>query len=241
MRVLSDFTHKVFKVDQVAVATYGFAFINNRNIAGHVAEFVRELDEPLRPEALAQRLSGRFGALLEEHFEAGLDLRPDAGSDVLGFLVAGYADGTGVLFEVGLPSGTITRIADSNVGGAAWRGQTDVVIRLIKGFDLTLFSELTSSIDKAQLDAVQPAMNGMEYAIPFNSLNLQDAIDFAALLIRTTIDVQRLTYGSAAKLGSWPGVGGPIEIAAVTPTSGFEWVQRTTLLGERPAGTAEQG
>src|ERR1700674_4216165 len=40
-RVLSDFTHKVFQVGNVAVASYGFAFVNGRNIAGHMGDFVR--------------------------------------------------------------------------------------------------------------------------------------------------------------------------------------------------------
>jgi hypothetical protein len=34
-------------------------------------------------------------------------------------------------------------------------------------------------------------------------------------------------------------VGGPIEIATVTPRQGFGWVQRTSVQGERPAGVAE--
>ena len=72
-------------------------------------------------------------------------------------------------------------------------------------------------------------------------MNLQDGIDFAVLCIRTTIDVQRLTLGPVATTPefSWPGVGGPIEIATVTPRRGFGWVQRTSVQGERPAGVAE--
>ena len=72
-------------------------------------------------------------------------------------------------------------------------------------------------------------------------MNLQDGIDFAVLCIRTTIDVQRLTLGPVATAPefSWPGVGGPIEIATVTATRGFGWVQRTSVQGERPAGMAE--
>ena len=38
---------------------------------------------------------------------------------------------------------------------------------------------------------------------------------------------------------SWPGVGGPIEIATVTAAAGYRWVQRTLVQGERPAGVAE--
>ena len=42
-RVMSDFTHKVFSTNECAIATYGFAFILQRNIAGHMGEFTRAL------------------------------------------------------------------------------------------------------------------------------------------------------------------------------------------------------
>ena len=74
-----------------------------------------------------------------------------------------------------------------------------------------------------ELDALMPLLDACSYRIPFDSMNLQDGIDFAVLCIRTTIDVQRLTLGPVATAPefSWPGVGGPIEIATVTATGGF--------------------
>ena len=39
LRVGSDFTHKVFAPGGVAVATYGEAFVDERSIASHMAEF----------------------------------------------------------------------------------------------------------------------------------------------------------------------------------------------------------
>jgi hypothetical protein len=88
---------------------------------------------------------------------------------------------------------------------------------------------------------VMPLLEACRYRIPFDSMNLQDGIDFAVLCIRTTIDVQRLTLGTLATAPefSWPGVGGPIEIATVTAAAGYRWVQRTVVQGERPAGVAE--
>jgi hypothetical protein len=62
---------------------------------------------------------------------------------------------------------------------------------------------------------------------------LQDAVDFAIVLIRTTIDVQRFTNGFKGQPGKFPSVGGPIEIAVIDQ-GGFRWVQETKLAGERP-------
>jgi len=55
-------------------------------------------------------------------------------------------------------------------------------------------------------------------------MTLNDAVDFARFLIRTTADYQRF-----AKVV--PIVGGPIDIAVITKWAGFRWVQRKTLLG----------
>ena len=136
----------------------------------------------------------------------------------LGFLVSGYDDaGVGEAWEVTLPERAVEQIATTaNGGGAAWRGQSDVVTRIVRGADLELLVRLAAVNEMGdELDAVMPLLDECSYRIPFDSMNLQDGIDFAVLCIRTTIDVQRLTLGPLATAPefSWPGVGGPIEIA----------------------------
>ena len=58
----------------------------------------------------------------------------------------------------------------------------------------------------------------------FNAMPLQDAVDYAIHLIRTTIDTMRFEP-------RFPSVGGAIDIAIVT-RDGFQWVQRKELMGE---------
>jgi hypothetical protein len=69
------------------------------------------------------------------------------------------------------------------------------------------------------------------YNFEFGAINLQDAIDLAVLAIRSTIDVQRLTFGTIAGTPTVPGVGGPIQVLVVRPT-GCEWLQRSVLHGD---------
>jgi len=162
----------------------------------------------------------------------------------LGFLVGGYdAAGVGEAWEVVLPERIVERIATTTEGGgAAWRGQSDVITRIVRGSDLELLERLADAHQlQRELHSLTPLLDACTYRIPFDSMNLQDGIDFAVLCIRTTIDVQRLTLGPVATLPefSWPGVGGPVEIATVTAPAGFAWVQRTKVQGERPAGLAE--
>jgi hypothetical protein len=251
LRVGSDFTHKVFESGGVAVATYGEAFVSDRSIASHMDEFaVVEAGNCDHPGPTAQRLADFFGDRVDAQWagaagEGGDEAGPPP-PDVaaLGFLVSGY-DGAGVgeAWEVTLPDRRVTQLATTaNGGGAAWRGQSDVVTRIVRGADLELLTRLAEVNDMHdRVDAVMPLLDECGYRIPFDSMNLQDGIDFAVLCIRTTVDVQRLTLGpfATAPEFSWPGVGGPIEIATVTTTDGFRWVQRTSVQGERPAGLAE--
>ena len=228
-RVLSDFTHKVFRVENVAVATYGYAFLSGRNIAGHMAEFAQRFPsgQDLSAEAVAANLHDFFGERFEKHVAETKEAPIPEGAIALGFLVVGYDSGVGCLHEVAIPARTVTKLTDSTTGGGAWRGQTDVVVRLIKGADLGLLeSYATADGHGAEHAALKDPLAKLEYYIPFGQLNLQDAVDLASLLIKTTIDVQRLTHGTVGSMGSWPGVGGPIEIATVTATGGFRWAQR---------------
>lgn len=240
-RVLSDFTHKVFKVGNNVVAAYGWAFLNRRNVAGHMIQLETESGD-CDVEQLALRLRDFFGERIDEHIAQGLDEPPPANTDVLGFLVGGYKDSVGYAYEVLLPNRRVEQLHNTRDStGSAWRGQTGVIGRLVKGADWEILPALAEAANKtSQLQELMPVMHGMEYVIPFESMNLQDSIDFSVLAIRTTIDVQRLTHGYAARVGSWPGVGGPMEIAVVTANEGFKWLQRTDLQGERQAGEAER-
>jgi len=58
----------------------------------------------------------------------------------------------------------------------------------------------------------------------FTAMPLQDAVDYAIHLIRTTIDTLRFEP-------RFPSVGGPIDVLVVTPTE-MRWVQRKELHGE---------
>ncbi len=245
LRVGSDFTHKVFESGGVAVATYGEAFVADRSIASHMAEFsVVEAGNCDHPGPTARKLADFFGDRYDAHVADDAEGAPPPGVAALGFLVSGYDDGgLGEAWEVTLPERAVEAIATTaNGGGAAWRGQSDVVTRIVRGSDLELLERLAAMHEFTdELQALAPLLEACSYRIPFDSMNLQDGIDFAVLCIRTTIDVQRLTLGPVATTPefSWPGVGGPIEIATVTATRGFGWVQRTSVQGERPAGMAE--
>src|SRR5262249_19577762 len=161
-----------------------------------------------------------FKTRIDAHIAAGIDPEPDSEDNVLGFIVGGY-DGTGVgQFQlVWLPSQTVRPGAATNSSGAHWQGESDVWIRLGKGYDLLRLN--TEGWDDAHL----AALAALEYVVRFEAMALQDAIDYAEFIVRTTIDMQRFSHGTAGALGSFPSCGGPVELATITGRGGLEWVR----------------
>ena len=222
-RVASDTSHKLFAVrGRFAVATYGISFVDGQTIAGQMDEFVAQLDPALsevRPFADA------LGKFFDERVKK--EYTEEELKDVyalLGFLVAGY-DGAGIgqLLEVSLPGPEISGEINTGSIGTLWRGQTDVVRRLIKGID---WSQLDVGEEKLS-DAVQKGLENLEYNL-LSPITLQDGVDFATFLIRTTIDMQRFSDGLLSRPGSIPGCGGQISVLAVT-RAGTEWVEQPML------------
>ncbi len=240
-RVGSNFTHKVFGSGRVAVATWGEAFVLGRSVASHMAEFAAaEAGNCDHPEVAAERLAGHFGDLFDQMLPTDADLAAPAQQSVLGFLVAGYDErGVAEAWEVNVLHRSIGLVATTEDGGAAvWRGQSDVVNRLLLGYDEELLLRLASTYHREREHrALRPLLDQCTYRIPFDTMNLQDGIDLAVLCIGTTMAVQRFSLGALADAPgfSWPGVGGPVEIATVTAAAGFAWVQRTSVAGAQPA------
>lgn len=124
------------------------------------------------------------------------------------------------------------RIAgDRNQYGAMWGGQTDVVQRVVMGFDNRLFdlNLIEAAVSKIGEEKVKESLSGMEYIINWGAMTLFDAISFSKLMIETTTAIQRFSDGVKMRPGDIPGVGGPIDIAIILPKEGFRWNQKKDL------------
>jgi hypothetical protein len=236
-RVATDYAHKVFAIGRAfAAVTYGWAFLEGKTIAGVMEEFVAQtpLPDTATIDDVAQALSDYFKQRFDNHVGAGKDPAPPAGSDALGFIVGGYdASGVGRLKLVGTPTEQIVAGAATDACGAHWQGETDVFVRLIKGYDVLRL--VTRGWPQPQLDALA----ALEYVVRFEAMALQDAVDYGEFVVRTTIDMQRFSYGTFGTPGEgFPSCGGPVEIATITWGGGVEWVRQTSLRAASP-GRAE--
>ena len=119
----------------------------------------------------------------------------------IGFQIVGYDDIVPKAFEVAIGREVRTNdLTASGVFGCSFSGNQEVVKALVR-----LYNSKPNSMPQ------------------FHLFSLQDAVDYAKFIIRTTSDHQRFSPLN-------PDVGGDIDVAFITPFNGFRWIQQKHLL-----------
>ncbi len=164
------------------------------------------------------------------------------GVDMINLLVAGYnKNGSHEVYICYIP-GEIQKKRDSKERGkeygASWIGQIDVISRIVLGFDgrIRNIKFVNEAAQKLGQDEINKQLRNLEYVIQWGTMTLQDAIDFCTLMIQTTSAIQRFSDGIAANPGDMPGVGGPVDVAIITPDKGFVWINKKKLKIGKEAG-----
>ncbi len=158
-----------------------------------------------------------------------------AGVDQLQFILAGYDKaGNHQVCMIYVPGEVDIKRDGLKKGkeyGASWIGQTDVVGRIVLGFDVRMSNLpiIQKAIEDTSSSEVQGQLQALEYVIQWGTMTLQDGIDFSTLAIETTTAIQRFSDGIKADPGDMPGVGGPVDIAVITPQKGFVWISKKNL------------
>lgn len=166
---------------------------------------------------------------------AGIEKSGIASVDKMQFIVAGFNnDGGHQVCMVYVPGNVQVNRDSARQGheyGASWIGQTDVVSRIILGFEGRVLNLpiIQKASKESGADEVQKQLRSLEYVIQWGILTLQDGIDFSTLAIETTTAIQRFSDGIAADPGDVPGVGGPVDVAVIAPGKGFVWVAKKNL------------
>jgi len=209
----------------VGVATYGQAVIGTRTAHSLIPELEVELEDQGRMEV--QEYAARIGTFFLAQWVAAQ--MPEGNVPGMLFIVGGYDPGApyGKVFLIDVPNHpepVEQSMGDTNFG-MTWGGQLQIASRIIHGYDPKLRSILKDQLhlDDAQVDRVIAAIKDTtEFAIPYQVLPLQDCVDLAAFMVRTTADAQNLAIDLR-------GVGGLIEVAVITRLNGLEYLQKKTL------------
>lgn len=217
----------------VGAVTYGSAVIGQRTAHSYIPEFEIYLQKGLQEEEKSKRLGVfEFSQKLSSFFmERWREVMPSdySGADMT-FIVGGYdpGDAYGKVFVFSLPGQPEPQPRNENDFGMTWGGQLQIASRLIHGYDPGLMEILrqTLKINEQQINQLTQVLKAqLEFLIPYQILPLQDCIDLATFMIRTTMTAQGLSVGVR-------GVGGPIDVATITRTEGLRYVQQKKIHGE---------
>lgn len=216
----------------VGAVTYGIAVIGLRTAHSFIPEFEiklekeKKINKRLKVEEYSKELSNFYMARWKEA------MPNDYQGPSMTFIVGGYDPGSayGTVFLFQIPDQPIPkpRNPGQNEFGMTWGGQLQVASRLIHGYDPIVLDIIRKKfkINDSQIDELIKTMKSqIEFPIPYNVLPLQDCVELATFLIRSTIIAQNLAVGIR-------GVGGPIDVAIITRTKGLELIQQKRIHGE---------
>jgi hypothetical protein len=215
----------------VGAVTYGAAVIGSRTAHSFIPEFELELEK----EGQSGRLEiHEYSKALSDFFlKQWKSVTPDNydGPDMT-FIVGGYdagaAYGKVFLFEIPGKPDPESRHQGENEFGMTWGGQLEVASRLIHGIDPQvplIIRETVGMADTQVEELVATLRSRLQFPIPYRVLPLQDCVDLATFLIRSTIIAQDLAVAVR-------GVGGPIDVAIITRIEGLKYVQKKRIHGE---------
>jgi hypothetical protein len=206
----SPYGRKLFNIGKrnIGIATFGATALTGRTVESHIKEFEKtKIVGEETVEEVAKKLGEYFHDRVKEDVKD-VSKIPEQ-HVVLGFQVAGYDKDDmkiGKVFLVKIGRDLKIEPKHDKGYGCGFGGDGRVVQKL-------WMSDPNIPIAKPN----------------YELMTLQDAIDYAIFLIRTTEDYQR--FATMA-----PNVGGDIDVAIITHHAGFQWVQEKKYRGEeKPA------
>ncbi len=218
-------------LDHLGVMTCGSAFVDayfkrtpHSFLPDIEAGTVAESDDSPTVEKSANQLGSFFEGMYNAAFA-----KP---SSPIQFVVGGFDHDNpyGKLFTLSIPDAVQPTPVyfGASPFGLYWDGMPQFAQRIILGYDSFVLAGAAQILNLTpdQMNLLSQQLGGYSQAnIPYEILSLQDGVDLVILLIRTTIAIMNLTTGFRS-------VGGPIEIATITRSEGFKFVQRKTITGE---------
>lgn len=213
---------KLFQVGQLpmGVMTYGLGNIGPRSIESLMREFSSALTNQVAVNTVGKALF----LFMREHYDSHRATLPeDAKLPALGFYLAGYSRGQPFAEEREflLPRDTAPiEPRPKEAFGASWRGVEGPFLRLSKGYGPVVRwrlqqrgmaeEDISTLLDDLEIDALADAMP------------VQDAIDYATFVLRTTIGYT--TFSSVV-----PPCGGPLQVVTILPDEGLKWLSKPAL------------
>ena len=198
---------------KVGVFSYGIGSLGSRTVYSYILEYSK-----MNEEVTVQGIADGLAAHIKEEYGKIAEAFED--KPVLGLYVAGYSENSALPeeWEVEFPNlPKAQKVRDLHEFGACWRGIPLPFGRLYNGYDPRLFQLLEQK--GVSIDILNEVVeeNSLAAEVLLDSMPLQDAINFAVYILRTTIGFTSFEIGP-------PSCGGQLQIAVISEESGYEWV-----------------
>lgn len=209
----------------IGVITYGLGSLSFRTAQSFMPEFESTLPgERVSVMDFADRMANFF--MEQWNNEKLPDPSTYKGAPMV-FLVAGFNDGDayGIICEFNIPFEPHAKLVkDVKAFGVNWGGQKEIVDRIIQGYDARILIEIQKELkfDDKVMMTIQERLIPLQLQIPIQIMALQDCVDLANFVMRTTIKGQELTLGVR-------GCGGNIDVAVITRTEGISFIKKKEL------------
>jgi len=221
-------TAKAAAQSHVGAVTFGVGAIMTAAGPRTMQSFMPEFEKELKAAKTERLPVDEFAKALSEFFlrswNTYVNRPPNPGEDI-NFFVGGYDDSAayGRAFSFAIPNSPTPAEQNGGPGqfGITWGGQGELVSRLLSGYDMGILPLLP---DNQRAALKQQMDQRLAAGIPYQFLPLQDCIDLATFLIKSTIEFQKFRT-------SVRGVGGHVEVATVTSDSEFQFVSGRRLKG----------
>jgi len=223
----------------VGCVTYGAAVIGLRTANSFVPEFEQQVLAEKKNRLTVEEYSNELSRFFRERWNE--TMPSDYAGPNMTFVVGGYDSGAAYgkvfLFDIPRQPEAKQQHPGDKDFGMIWGGQLQVASRLIHGFDPALpdIVKKLLNVPDGQIQQLHGTLRAdLQFPIPYAVLPLQDCVDLAIFLIRTTMIAQRLAIGVR-------GVGGPIDVAIIRRTNGLDYVQRKAIHGETDVDIVIEG
>lgn len=225
----------------IGMVTYGAGSLMQRTIRSHVREFEAISDRDVIANSsigevaqlIWQHLHGVYATAYQAETGVAVGTVPVEQRPVLGLLMGGFGarEWLSEVWELNVqfddPSTGAVATQPRGLFGAAWRGQTDGVTRFHKGFDFPALERILRAVEThtgaplapAIIQEVQKILGETEYTVPFDSMPLQEGVDYVRFMLDVMVSQTRFVVGA-------PTCGGRVRIAVIEGGC-MEWVTAT--------------
>ncbi len=223
---------KLFRIMDlpIGVMSFGLGNMGTRSVENLILEFSRDLGKYADNQSVETVARGLYKFLKIQYDEvfSGVPIAEQKKFLKVGFYIGGYSPNSFLAeeYEFALPDDEdIKQVRPIDRFGVSWRGIGAPFHRLFNGFDMRIAKAMKD--EGVKEDVIKKVLGGQRWQMPvaYDSMPVQDAINFAVYILETTIGAVTIELNPA------PACGGSLQVAVILPdkNKGWQWIKEPQL------------